>query len=108
MTTNQIEEPSHREQAAHIRAKPRRAIAGPEVPQRSAQDVDERARARAVVTALEHLQQAMDALELAARKYPNTPRHLRPLNLAAMVGRDGLVPGTLPVGPEATDRGHKP
>jgi hypothetical protein len=73
MTTNQVEEPSHREQAEHIRAKLAEQLQTLrfleyELRQRPAQDVDERTRARVVVTALEHLQQAMDALEIAGRE----------------------------------------
>ena len=73
MTTNQVEEPSHYEQAEHIRDKLAEQLQTLkfleyELRQRPAQDVDERTRARAVVTALEHLQQAMDALEVASRE----------------------------------------
>jgi hypothetical protein len=73
MTTNQVEEPSHREQAEHIRAKLAEQLQTLrfleyELRQRPAQHVDERTRARVVVTALEHLQQAMDALEIAGRE----------------------------------------
>ena len=73
MTTNQMEEPSHREQAEHIRAKLAEQLQTLrfleyELRQRPAQDVGERTRARAVASALEHLQQAMDALEVASRE----------------------------------------
>jgi hypothetical protein len=73
MTTNQVEEPSHREQAEHIRRKLAAQLQtlrflAYELRQRHAQDPDERSRARSVATALEHLQQAMDALEIAGRE----------------------------------------
>ena len=62
---------THREQAEHIHAKLAEQLQTLrflqyELRQRSAQDVDERTRARAVATAIEHLQQAVDALEIAA------------------------------------------
>ena len=73
MTTNQMEEPNHREQAEHIRAKLAEQLQTLrfleyELRQRPAQDVGERTRARAVATALEHLQQAMGALEITSRE----------------------------------------
>jgi hypothetical protein len=72
MTTNQAEEPSHRAQASHVRAKLVEQLQvlrflEYELRQRPAQDSNERTRTRAVVTALEHLEQAMDALEIAAQ-----------------------------------------
>ena len=73
MTANQTEERSHREQAEHIGAKLAEQLQTLrfleyKLRQRHAQDPDERSRARPVATALEHLQQAMDALEIAGRE----------------------------------------
>jgi hypothetical protein len=73
MTTDQAEEPSHRDQVEHVRGNLVEQLQTLrfleyELRQRPAQDVSERTRARALVTALGHLQQAMDALEIAGRE----------------------------------------
>jgi hypothetical protein len=68
----QEEERSHHAEAEHVRDKLGEQLQvlkflEYELRQGPDQDVDERTRARAVITALEHLQQAMDALASAAR-----------------------------------------
>jgi hypothetical protein len=71
MTTDQVDEPSHRAQAAHVRDKLVEQLQVLKflenaLRQRPAQESAE--RTRAVVTAIELLQQTMNALELAVQE----------------------------------------